>query len=608
MGIHLSRQIKPNYNLSHFSTWNIERFSTAVETFETESTSFGWAINKEIYQKSLNLNDELTNKTWKIWDKQDINKLNALEIFAGICLLLQATFEEKVIAMGSLFDFHDDKIIGMKSFTVGIPLIIQSICKITGEKIPEDETIQLIAKNSFKSADCVTHFQRRIPIETKLVEWCYAAGEPFYIFSQFNTTNFLQAMTIREDIFLKWVNKSPYFKLSLKTDIEKEHRKFGGVIVISAKSFINNDGSYKRNSVFTFDDSIRLSKLIYVNPKKRLQNNNDNDSNNNINNQNYTRRESRWKLHSVESVFKTLKESLATAIKNWREYRVDSTTRVGGFFTIRDVFDNKSRFDAIDSDSSGEIELSEFVSMFPDVFGGGIHATRIFRSMDKDRSGKINFYELISKLYPLAAKKDKLLVSLWTQENYISRPKILQLKSLFKAINNFYSDICPTDDVVPCEPMFAILARTKEFFPFTVYVKTKTINGGQRFITIEKLIRVLFKHDHKHRISQILRWITPAKLTLKQWNDLKLLFGTFDSDGNGTIDEDEFLHACQQFNLSSELTEGAFARYDLDHSGTITFQDFHQFFCDVWNNDNEQEANNPNESNNQPNSATSSEN
>ena len=230
------------------------------------------------------------------------------------------------------------------------------------------------------------------------------------------------------------------------------------------------------------------------------------------------------------------------------------------------------------------------MTAFPDAFGGG-HATRIFRNMDTDRSGNIDFSELMTMLYPMATAKDKKLISSWLEHNTIDEQKIQMLRGLFQTLNDFKQ----MDDAtkVPRVEMFAILCVSQSFFPFTLNIRKDQIFGEpldddeefdikNSYITLEQLIVMLFEREYKDMVPMMLKWIAPRKLSEKQQKDLQLLFSQFDEDNSGEINLDEFIAAASRFGVKEEIVKSSFYSMDNDHTDTVSFKEFKQFFLEVW--------------------------
>lgn len=63
-------------------------------------------------------------------------------------------------------------------------------------------------------------------------------------------------------------------------------------------------------------------------------------------------------------------------------------------------------------------------------------------------------------------------------------------------------------------------------------------------------------------------------------NELRELFGTFDADGSGTIEREEFIKAMIDFeaqmglNMSPATVRKSFEKYDMSHDGRMTFEEF----------------------------------
>ena len=163
----------------------------------------------------------------------------------------------------------------------------------------------------------------------------------------------------------------------------------------------------------------------------------------------------RFKQWSANEIIENLPLVLQHGLTIIRECRITMTTRVGGFFTVKEVFDFKERFDKLDSDGSGEIDLSEFVANFPDAFGRGIHATRMFREIDKDHSGEITFGELMGVIYPISSARVREMVAGWVLNVTIDEGYIKTLGELFKALKIFLGR---TNDV-PREYILALLSK-----------------------------------------------------------------------------------------------------------------------------------------------------
>ena len=66
----------------------------------------------------------------------------------------------------------------------------------------------------------------------------------------------------------------------------------------------------------------------------------------------------------------------------------------------------------------------------------------------------------------------------------------------------------------------------------------------------------------------------PEEKTRNRILSIRQKFKLIDTDGNGTLDIDEFYELCANLNMSKEQLHADFIRLDADHSGAIDFEEF----------------------------------
>ena len=577
MGISPSADVRPLPALKTFEAMDIKTWHTKVREFETSSPHFGWSINLALYAKLFELTDEDAAQSWGIWDIDEVDKQSVLEIFCGICIISAASFKDKVHALLSLFDFENKSCVKMKAFSLACKTVNKSICKMTLQKYPTEKLMSAIVKNSFKSADSVSNFRKSLDAAS-LLRWAYLCAESYYIFSHWNTLDAKHAKEVHAAGVREMAGKtsSIYFQIPLTASHKQRQRQKQLFFHLRSPKLKQQNKSTERRSG---SDSRALSKSESSKPggtspgpghrKAKLIKTSMASA--------ITRK--KYRQYTTSEILGNFEEILKTGLHVLAECRITSNTRLSASFMVKDVLTLKHKFDAIDADGNGSIDLGEFVSAFPDAFGGG-HATRIFREMDTDRSGNIDFSELLSVLYPMASGKDKTLIISWLRHNTVDEHKIQMLRGLFQTLSDFKR--CELDTLAPRREMFAILVVSESFFPFTLNIRSEQIVDDEEYISLDQLIVMLFDKEHKELVPQMLKWIAPRKLTEKQSKDLQLLFEQYDEDNSGEINLKEFISASQRFGVKEEVVKTSFYCMDKDNTDSITFKEFQQFFREVW--------------------------
>ena len=167
---------------------------------------------------------------------------------------------------------------------------------------------------------------------------------------------------------------------------------------------------------------------------------------------------------------------------------------------FKDIVELKNKFTKFDENNNLNIDLAEFVNHFPDMFGKGAHSSRLFKNMDIKKKGNIGFNEVMYVLYPLASKK---IINLTTNLIYnlnLNKNIILELKLLFKKLNDYYKLYTYDYNIIPLEITFALMCNSKSFFPFTTHIRNKYINNFKNIIkcnnlkcvTIKQFLHILF--------------------------------------------------------------------------------------------------------------------
>mmetsp|Transcript_4035 Transcript_4035/g.14107 ORF Transcript_4035/g.14107 Transcript_4035/m.14107 type:complete len:179 (+) Transcript_4035:128-664(+) len=111
----------------------------------------------------------------------------------------------------------------------------------------------------------------------------------------------------------------------------------------------------------------------------------------------------------------------------------------GSKYSKKEVMELKRVFEGHDRDGSGEVSLGEIIeSMRGSNLSG--EAEDMFRALDKDRNGKVDFAEYLKLYYPLASEAERKQMVFWafpkverppTPEKTLSDEQKEEIKAIF---------------------------------------------------------------------------------------------------------------------------------------------------------------------------------
>jgi len=111
----------------------------------------------------------------------------------------------------------------------------------------------------------------------------------------------------------------------------------------------------------------------------------------------------------------------------------------GGSKYKKEVIDLKIVFESHDKDGSGEVTISEVVESMKGTNLNG-QGENMFKALDKDKNGKIDFKEYLKSYYPLASGAEMQQMYDWayplverpkTPEKKLSDEQIEEIKGIF---------------------------------------------------------------------------------------------------------------------------------------------------------------------------------
>mmetsp|Transcript_35673 Transcript_35673/g.43006 ORF Transcript_35673/g.43006 Transcript_35673/m.43006 type:complete len:180 (-) Transcript_35673:387-926(-) len=111
----------------------------------------------------------------------------------------------------------------------------------------------------------------------------------------------------------------------------------------------------------------------------------------------------------------------------------------GSKYSKREVLELKAVFEGHDKDGSGEVTISEIVESMKGT-NLADQGENMFKALDKDKNGKIDFKEYLKSYYPLASAAEAKQMYDWaypvverpkTPEKKMSPEMIEEIKSIF---------------------------------------------------------------------------------------------------------------------------------------------------------------------------------
>ncbi|POM79115.1 EF hand containing protein [Phytophthora palmivora] len=86
---------------------------------------------------------------FKLFDAWEVDKVDAMEVFAVIVVFCDATMEEKIPLLFDLFDFDHLKVISQNELVLLMLCVTRGLCKVVGMPRPATDSLEALATDAF---------------------------------------------------------------------------------------------------------------------------------------------------------------------------------------------------------------------------------------------------------------------------------------------------------------------------------------------------------------------------------------------------------------------------------------------------------------------------
>eukprot|EP01006_Ploeotia_vitrea_P061360 TRINITY_DN77874_c0_g1_i1.p1 TRINITY_DN77874_c0_g1~~TRINITY_DN77874_c0_g1_i1.p1 ORF type:complete len:725 (+),score=387.29 TRINITY_DN77874_c0_g1_i1:126-2177(+) len=454
-----------------------------MRRFEKLQQAFGWGIDRAMFEqlfvKRLSSGSALVDvdAEWALWDEDRNGVADVLEIVAGVTMVANGKFEEKIKAIFKLFDFDSNKAITMNEMVILVRTCWSALIKMTlleantdaqgnaladaktinRERPPLPSTTQLeeIATAAFAKADC--NKDKKLSID-EFVQWAYGTAAVVHTVGRFGTIDATSAKSkfasIRrsESVEFQRLRQSPArAKRKIKS---KNKRSVSSSSSASSSSSSRVRKSTSRSSVVSstsLRNSVSLLKMKQAEQEAKARRKNGKKS------KSKTPKHSNRRLQAAEA---SSSSSSATApsgggggavgggllrnsahIKELAEMTEEEIVRqLASLHNMDEVKQAKAIFDRIDVDGSGSIdakELGRSLKQNPYLY----NTASVFQHLDVDHSGEISFEELLHFLFPYAKEHEYRLMAEAVTLPPVETGDVVRISKLFLELDDDFDGL-----------------------------------------------------------------------------------------------------------------------------------------------------------------------
>eukprot|EP00455_Lapot_gusevi_P033892 TRINITY_DN3719_c0_g1_i1.p1 TRINITY_DN3719_c0_g1~~TRINITY_DN3719_c0_g1_i1.p1 ORF type:complete len:591 (+),score=117.83 TRINITY_DN3719_c0_g1_i1:67-1839(+) len=544
-----------------YLSWDIPSCKKLLKKFYKIQSSFGWGVDKALFQELFSLED--ATQSFDLWDTDRNGRVDVLEILCGMILCANATFANKLAASFELFDFDENGWMSKDELVIFCKTCVKALSKICGME-ETDSTLDYLTpviNEMFSQADKQS---RRKLTKDEIVAWAAKSPSAVSMLCRYGTTDAVKYLKVinRNAQVVGPVNWQDEFKLRVRqarasaaaTTIQRQYRRYNPLKGEPASA--NPRGASPAPALSASPSTASLAPP------------NSGDSG-----------ETASEGESMEDVSKKLR-------------RVRHRTNVPTKYTLSETLQLKQLFEKMDTDHSGKVSIREMAKKYSHLSSQDVAS--LFNSIDIDSSGSVTFYEMLKVMYPFSSEAELTQMYHWAYPKEISREQVQTLCAIFddldtdldgkvrfheflyRAFNQLRDDSNSRHIVEALEKAFA---------------KDEFVLQGS--MTMEQVLTELFARSQgAYRMKVLLSHINlppplpPPRQTYLESLFLKYLriqYGDVVMDEKNSteflsLSRDGLVQAMAEIGLEPENVHQTFALMDLDNSGTVSVLEFKRFY------------------------------
>jgi hypothetical protein len=147
---------KPVTSFESAGDWRLEHVNALHKQFTDGNFDFG--ADEETFARfiaeALPSAAEAAPTLWRKFDTTGCGIVNLLEVMSGLCVMSQASVQDKAAFLFSLNDFNDQQSLSYDEVVVMLYLAASSTVLVSGKGVlPEENAMESVADEAFVSAD-----------------------------------------------------------------------------------------------------------------------------------------------------------------------------------------------------------------------------------------------------------------------------------------------------------------------------------------------------------------------------------------------------------------------------------------------------------------------
>ena len=529
-----------------------------VRRFDSQQSnspgSFGFGIDFDAFCALFKLPrctppDADAWRLWQCWDTDNNGVTDVLEILAGLLLIAQGKFEEKLDAVYTLFDFDEnDKITGdemgilMRTSTCGL-------CKLLGQPEPPGPAIDALSRACFSIVGVGGSSLSR----EQFMRWVTSTPQILGVVCRFGTKD-------GEATRRRYAEAAAQDKAAIKIQQAFKNSKACAAAL---------EGAGSAAAAASSNSAAASSSQAQAAPR-----------------QSFSTRSQKDPAHGSEG-FNIHALRRAKAIFDGIDRDGSGSISIRELAASMNVPNNASSSAA----STGGGGLNSGTAATGGEFASA--ALGAFAAMDLDGSGSLTFDEMLKVLYPAARPADIARMMRAAVGVAVDRESVQALQVFFEGWDE------DLDGKVVLGAVVAALRKEPAFAPL---IEGYTVPKGseQKSVSFLQMLTEIFggagnnpatsgapaqQGSSSTKLSQILAWgsLNPVhQLDERQQTELETLFRLYDRDGSGSIDITEMRAHFTGLGFSPDEVARLFASYDSDANQSVNLVEFKKFYRSVW--------------------------
>ncbi len=352
--------------------------------FESLQSGFGFGIGLSTFAQlfRLDANSESTRKLWAAWDTDLNGVTDVLEIMAGLTLISQGTFDAKLTACFTLFDFDSSSTLTLDEIRIGIRTSVAGYCKLIGEIEPTQSEVEKLVAKSFGGATGLG--ASKSISRTGFLQFVVTTPQVIQTVCRFGTTD-------AEQVKEKYAQASMEGHAAAK--IQSAFKQSKRVSQPTQSSAASTGPAAAASSASAAASSAATARAVPLSPTSHLR---------------HPSSAAGSHMRTPSHGHARIQSHGGSGGSNGPHASNLSPQMVGQEWNIAQVRRARMVFDSMDTDRSGCISIRELITNLhesgrDEFIGGAIHA---FQVMDRDGDGRIDFEEMLRVVFPWAHGKD----------------------------------------------------------------------------------------------------------------------------------------------------------------------------------------------------------